>query len=121
MPALVDQLQDETGRSTPEEEMAWSRSLPEVAGILDHEGLQDLHVHLRDRSALSLEYRLPAASGWCDLVLLGRGDETPAAVLFELKNWDISATKPGPRESIVLHHSDRYPTTEPPLMRFGRS
>ena len=105
MPALVDQLQDETGRSTPEEEMAWSRSLPEVAGILDHEGLQDLHVHLRDRSALSLEYRLPAASGWCDLVLLGRGDETPAAVLFELKNWDISATKPGPRESIVLHHS----------------
>jgi hypothetical protein len=105
MPGLVGQLQDETGRSTPEEKVAWTLSLPEVAGILDHEGLRDLHVHLRDRSALSLEYRLPAASGWCDLVLLGRSAEAPAAVLFELKNWDISATKPGPRESIVLHQS----------------
>ena len=62
MPGLVGQLQDETGRSTPEEKVAWTLSLPEVAGILDHEGLRDLHVHLRDRSALSLEFQ-PQVAG----------------------------------------------------------
>lgn len=105
MPELVRQLQGETGRSTPEETLSWSRSLPQVALILDNPGLHDLHVHLRDTSAISLEYRLPASNGWCDLVLLGRGTERPAAVIFELKNWDIAATKPGQRESIILHQN----------------
>ena len=36
---------------------------------------------------LLLEYKLPAASSWCDLVLLGKRMGQQHVVIIELKNW----------------------------------
>ena len=52
---------------------------------------------------LSLEYRLPASSSWCDVVLLGRGADSRAALMLELKNWNIAEDRPGPRPGLVWH------------------
>jgi hypothetical protein len=38
---------------------------------------------------------MPAASSWADVVLLGRHDAAPAAVIIELKDWTTAADKPG--------------------------
>lgn len=105
MPALVRKLQDETGRSGDEEADAWSQSLPKLATILAEADLGSFHLHLAPRANgnLSLEYRLPAASSWCDAVLLGHGVDKPAAVILELKNWDIRGDSAGPRPAVVLH------------------
>src|SRR5690606_17884342 len=75
MPRLVERLQDETGRFNPEEETAWQGSLGKVATMFERADLGDFHVQLNGRTGnLALEYRLPAASSWCDLVVLGQGE-----------------------------------------------
>lgn len=105
MPSLVRKLQDETGRSGEEETEAWSKSLPKLAEILSDADLGGFHLHLTPKSgSLSLEYRLPAASNWCDAVLLGGGPERPAAVIIELKHWDIRGDTPGPRPALINHN-----------------
>jgi len=71
IPMLVRDLQDETGRKTPGEQMSWQESLPRIADLLDQPSMKELHIHLADRASLALEYRLPAANSWCDVVLLG--------------------------------------------------
>jgi DUF2075 family protein len=107
MPRLVERLQDATGRFGDEEKKAWSASLGRVAGILSESELASFHVRLAPRGGnLSLEYRLPAASSWCDLVLLGRGAEKPSAVMVELKHWDVSNDRPGPRPGVLYHKSE---------------
>lgn len=104
MPSLVERLQDETGRFGDEEVKAWQASLPVVAQTLERADLGGFHVQLGSRSGnVALEYRLPAASSWCDVVLLGRGESAPAALMVELKNWDVSNDRPGPRPALVLH------------------
>lgn len=100
---LVKRLQRETGRVGSEEEAAWRESLPRLAHVLDDADLGDFHLHLESRSGdLSLEYRLPAASSWCDVVLLGRGPDRPSAAILELKHWDTRDDRPGPRPGIVM-------------------
>ena len=104
MPELVSQLQETTGRFGDEEKGAWSESLSRVADVFQHADLDGFHVTVgRPSGNLSLEYRLPAASSWCDLVLLGKGAKKPTAVMFELKHWDVTGDRPGPRPGVVLH------------------
>lgn len=104
MPTLVSKLQAETGRGHEQEAAAWKDSLTAVASMLEHADLGDFHVQLNGRTGdLALEYRLPAASSWCDLVLLGRGETAPAAVMVELKHWNVAGDRPGPRPGLIEH------------------
>lgn len=106
MRTLVAQLQDETDRYTPAEAAAWENSLPQLANVLDDHKLRDYHLHLDVRGSLSLEYRLPASASWCDAVLLGRGTTAPAAVVVELKAWELLGDRPGPREGLIYHQNE---------------
>lgn len=102
MPGLVLDLQQATGRRTPSEERAWTNSLTRVAEVLGVSDLGDAHVQV-GHTSVSVEYRLPAASNWCDVVLLGRGQGRPRAVVLELKDWDTVGDRPGPRANLVEH------------------
>ncbi len=111
---LVDDLSDETRRASPAERTAWRASLPIFAQVLASQSLADFHVHLGRPGDVMVEYRLPASPSWADVVLLGRSEEQPTAVIVELKDWDISRDRPGDREAIVrrayrdeLHPSDQ--------------
>lgn len=90
---LLDELSELTGRSTNEERSAWNSSFKRLAEILDSKSLASIHLYLGDLGNLSLEYRLPASSSWCDLVLLGHNGQSPAAVILELKHWDTRRDK----------------------------
>jgi hypothetical protein len=83
MGQLVRDLQDKTGRFGDAERNSWERSLGLVAQVLRRTKLGDVHIHFQP-PALSLEYRLPASSSWCDAVLLGRSGATPAALMMEM-------------------------------------
>src|SRR5437764_400017 len=57
---------------------------------------------------------MPAASSWADVVLLGRYETAPAAVIIELKDWTTAADRPGKAEGLIdrngrqeLHPSDQ--------------
>jgi len=101
---LIDELQAITGRYGAWELRAWQRSLPQVSVLLSQAPLQDFHVHLGQSGGAALEYRLPASSSWCDVVLLGASPTGPSAVVLELKDWDTSGDQPGPREGLVMHN-----------------
>ena len=114
MDRLVERLRALTGRGGPEETAAWQSSLPKLADALDSPALAPLHVFFAGAGYLALEYKLPAASSWCDAVLLGRRNDQPAAVVVELKDWITRGDQPGPWEGlmrragqIVLHPSDQ--------------
>jgi hypothetical protein len=73
-----------------------------------------MHVYFAGRGYVALEYQLPAASSWCDVVLLGRGAARPSAVIVELKHWITRGDRPGPTEglmerggTLVLHPADQ--------------
>ena len=103
---LLDELQDLTGRYGDEERRAWQASLKVLSGLLARPQLasfRECHVYVESRGNLSLEYRLPSSSSWCDVVLLGRKEASPSAVLIELKHWDTAGDRPGPSESLVEH------------------
>jgi len=111
---LVDDLSRETRRSTPAERTAWRSSLPTLAQVLASPMLGDFHVHLGRPGDMVVEYRLPASTAWADVVLLGRSNDRPTAVVVELKDWDVSRDSSGDRESLVrrwtgdeLHPSDQ--------------
>lgn len=105
LPALVHQLQDVTGRQSPEEAEAWKSSLPKVSNAFSAPAFQPLHLYFGERGNLSLEYRLPASSSWCDMVLLGAHKGRPASVIVELKDWMTRSDKPGPYEGLMLRHT----------------
>jgi len=100
---LVAELQEETGRTNPDEAWAWEGSLRRLADVLQHEALKSFHLHLGHRGSISLEYRLPASASFVDAALLGRSTERPAAALIELKDWDTSGDAPGPRPGLIRH------------------
>lgn len=110
---LITGLQGETGRSGEEEALAWRASLPRLVEALDSPATEQLHIWL-GLGHVVLEYRLPAASSWCDAVLLGRRGPSDAAVVIELKDWATAWDRPGPYEGlmeragqIALHPSEQ--------------
>src|SRR3954447_4527464 len=98
---LIDDLQGLTGRLGEQERQAWERSLPKLSVVLAKPELSDFHLSLNDSGAVSLEYRLPASSSWCDVVLLGKGPDRSTAVILELKEWEIEGDHAGPSESLI--------------------
>lgn len=111
---LIAELQAATGRGGGEEREAWEASLPALAEALAAPALGPLHLYFGGHGYVALEYQLPAASSWCDVVLLGRTAERPSAVIVELKHWITRGDRPGPAEglmerggAIVLHPADQ--------------
>ena len=112
--ALVSRLQEETGRYGSEEAQAWESSLSKLSRAFEAPSFQPLHLFFSGRGNLALEYQMPAASSWADVVLLGRYETAPAAVIIELKDWSTAADRPGKAEGLIdragrqeLHPSDQ--------------
>jgi len=111
---LVARLQALTGRRSADESNAWRSSLPRLAEAFAAPALAPLHVYFAETGQLALEYQLPAASSWCDAVLLGSRNGRSAAVVVELKDWMTRGDRPGPFEGlmeragqIVLHPAEQ--------------
>jgi uncharacterized protein len=111
---LISRLQEETGRYGGEEAQAWESSLSKLSRAFQDRSFQPLHLFFGSRGNLALEYQMPAASSWADVVLLGSYESAPAAVILELKDWTTAADKPGKAEGLVeragrqeLHPSDQ--------------
>ncbi len=99
---LISELQELTGRYGEEEATAWRRSLRQLSRIFRAESFRPLHLYFGSRGNLALEYQLPSASSWCDVVLLGRHANKPSAVILELKDWQTAGDQPGRFEGLVL-------------------
>ena len=111
---FVSRLQEETGRYGSEEAQAWENSLSKLSRAFQAPSFQPLHLFFGSRGNLALEYQMPAASSWADVVLLGRHESAPAAVIIELKDWTTAADNPGKAEGLIersgrqeLHPSDQ--------------
>jgi len=100
LPVLIDELQSITSRGGAEERDAWNSSLPALADALVERQLGPLHLYF---AGLALEYQLPAAASWCDVVLLGRGISGASAIIIELKHWITRGDQPGPTEGLIEH------------------
>jgi DUF2075 family protein len=106
---LVTELAEMTCRATgTEEQKAWTASLPRFAQALSSPALQSLHLYFEGAGELSLEYPLPAASYWCDAVLLGRVGTRPSAVIVEMKDWITRGDRPGRAEGLVERHGAQW-------------
>lgn len=93
-----------------EERRAYAGSYPAVANMLNHAvrknpSVAEAHI---STSQLLLEYKLPAASAWCDLVLLGdRPDGKHQVIIIELKNYLKNSTdKPAAFEGGMIHNGE---------------
>lgn len=100
---LIRELETITGFQGEFHRTAWRRSLPKVSAVLAHEDLADYHVHFGQPAGMMLEYRLPSSASWSDVVLLGKGESNPSAVILELKDWDTRNDEPGAVESLINH------------------
>ena len=107
---LIDELASITGRSTASEREAWQRSLPKLSTVFanatkSNPALGRAHLNL---GHLSLEYKLPGASAWCDALILGKDSEgNPRVVIIELKDWDLTGDQPGQYEGLITHHGQQ--------------
>lgn len=111
MGGLVADLQDVTGRYGAEEADAWRSSLPTVTAMLSAKALESAHIYIPGVGHVAPEYQLPAASNWCDLVLLGANNGRDAALVVELKHWATAGDNPGPIEGLMLRNG--YPQLHP--------
>jgi len=100
--SLIASLMDLTGRDSPQEIEAWRCSLPAAARAFSSAQFDNLHLYFGGRGHIQLEYRLPSAPYWCDMVMLGAHRGQSSAVIVELKDWQTRADKPGPTEGIML-------------------
>jgi len=104
---LISELQSLTGRYGSEEASAWDRSLKQMSRIFQAESFKPLHMYFGSRGNLALEYQLPASSSWCDVVLLGKHQSKPSAVIVELKDWQTAGDEPGSYEGLVWRHGSQ--------------
>lgn len=100
---LLDDLAAETGRYGQAERTAVAASFEQLALTLGNSSLKPIHLYLGSVGNLSVEYRLPASSSWCDMVLLGHNGERPSAVILELKHWHTRTDKSLPYPGLIEH------------------
>lgn len=98
---LVAALQSHTGRYGADEAESWRRSLPKLSKAFQAPSFQPLHLFFGSRGNLALEYQLPAASAWCDVVLLGAHRQRPSVIILELKDWATLGDHPGRVEGLM--------------------
>ena len=104
---FIEELSYETSRCmTDMEKRNLSESYSQVSQMLaiakqKRPAIGNVNIMTTD---LLLEYKLPAASAWCDLVMIGKGYGQKQVVIIELKNWLKNDTDaPGAREGLILH------------------
>lgn len=108
--AFIDQVANIGRNVSDEEKKAYAGSYPVVAKMLSkamakNPGLADAHI---SSSQLLLEYKLPAASAWCDLVLLGDNkDGNHQVIIIELKNYlKNSIDEPASFVGAMMHNGE---------------
>lgn len=101
---LIDSLSTQTGFLGEGHKNAWRKSLPKLSKTLSHASLSGFHIQIGEPGSLSIEYNLPASASWCDAVLLGRNENSPVAIMLELKDWDLKGDAPTNRETLIEHH-----------------
>lgn len=101
---LADDIFNDTGRSLGPNELA---SYEKVSIVLN-KAIQ-LNPNIKDVQ-MCLEYKLPSASAWCDIVLLGTNEnDTKQVLIIELKNWAKNTSdKPGPSEGLMWHNNEYH-------------
>lgn len=104
---LIDEVANISRNVTDEERKAYAASYPVVSHMLTlamekKPSIGDAHISTTD---MLLEYKLPAASAWCDLVLMGNnGQGGNEVVIIELKNYLRNETDaPGSYEGLMVH------------------
>ena len=109
---FIEELAYETSRNMSDTE---KRNLSESYGQVS----QMLAIAKKKRPAIGnvnimttnllLEYKLPAASAWCDLVMIGKGTGQKQVVIVELKNWLKNDTDaPGMQEGLITHQGIQH-------------
>lgn len=107
---LIDELTLRTNRNSPKEIESWQRSLPKISEILKSVNnyfpeFGTTHIYI---GHLMLEYKLPMASAWCDVVLIGNNkSQTPNVVIIENKHWDTSSDTVSDIETFINHMGRR--------------
>lgn len=108
---LIEEISGISRVVSDEERKAWAASYSEVSKMLTlcmRRRPEIGHVHI-STSNLLLEYKLPAASAWCDLVLVGAKDGKNRVVIVELKNWlKSSQDLPGEAEGLIDHNGQQH-------------
>ena len=75
------------------------------ASLKKHPELGNVHISTTN---MLMEYKLPAASSWCDMVLLGDGRKNKQVFIIELKNWLKNNTDvAGEAEGLIGHQGER--------------
>lgn len=107
---LIKELEDEVTRNvTLEEKKAWQSSYPIVSKMLTqamrkNPKLSKAHI---STSNLILEYKLPGASSWCDVVLIGKKDDQSQVLILELKDYARNrGDRPGMSEGLIYHNGE---------------
>lgn len=109
---FIEELAYETNRNMSDTE---KRNLSESYGQVS----QMLAIAKKKRPAIGqvnitttnllLEYKLPAASAWCDLVMIGKGYGQKQVVIVELKNWlKNDSDAPGLKEGLITHQGIQH-------------
>lgn len=108
MNGLIRRLEKDTSRSMSDrEKQELEGSYRQVAHVLTlsqhtNANIADVYISTTD---LLLEYHLPKASAWCDLVLLGEGANGHVVIIVELKNYrKDTKTRPGDYEGLIWHN-----------------
>jgi len=104
---FIDILTKETTRNNPREIESWRNSLPKISEILTivrnySNNFGETHIYV---GQMIIEYKLPMASAWCDVVLLGDGkDSKPNVIIIENKDWDTKGDAVSNYESFIVHN-----------------
>ena len=107
---FIEEVAGISRKVSDEEKKAYAGSFPAVAKMLNQAMRKNPSVaqaHI-STTQLLLEYKLPAASAWCDLVLLGDSPEgKQQVIIIELKNYQKkSQDAPAAFEGAMIHNGD---------------
>jgi len=105
---LIRNVERDTMRfMSDREKRELENSYKAVATMLTHAqqanaNIADVYISSTD---VLMEYHLPKASSWCDLVLLGIGESQPEVIIVELKNYrKETETREGSFEGLIWHN-----------------
>lgn len=109
---FIEELALETSRNMSDQEKRnLSESYEKVSEMLSiakskYSAIGEVNI---TSTNLLMEYKLPAASAWCDLVMIGKRHGQKQVVIIELKNWVKNNTDaPGDKEGLITHQGVQH-------------
>lgn len=114
---FIDEIATINRNVSAQEKAAMASSYPCVSKLLtiSMKKKPELAYAYVSTTDMLLEYKLPAASAWCDVVLLGIGQGKEQCIVIELKDWVKNSTDaPGDYEGLIMHqgHSQLHPAEQ---------